>query len=55
MIKFLDLQKITCRHLEEIREAANSVIESGWFLQGEANQRFEQHYAKYIGTRHAVG
>lgn len=55
MIKFFDLQKITCRHFDEIREAATRVIESGWFLQGEANQRFEANYAKYIGTRYAVG
>ena len=55
MIKFLDLQKVTELHGIETQEAARRVIESGWYLQGEATRRFEQHYAAYIGTEHCVG
>lgn len=55
MIKYLDLQKITAMHGAEIKEAANKVIDSGWFLQGEANQHFEEDYSKYIGTKYCVG
>lgn len=54
MIKLLDLQKITAEHAEEYKAAVNRVIDSGWFLQGEENKRFEQHYAEYIGTRNCV-
>ena len=42
-------------HGEEIREAARRVIDSGWYLQGEENAQFEQHYAEYIGTKYCVG
>lgn len=55
MIKFLDLQKVTAKYSEEIHEAVRRVVDSGWYLQGEENKRFESDYAKYIGTRHAVG
>jgi dTDP-4-amino-4,6-dideoxygalactose transaminase len=55
MIKFLDLQKITEKYTNEIHEAVNRVVDSGWYLQGEENKRFEQHYAEYIGTKYCVG
>lgn len=42
-------------HLDEITAAANQVIESGWYLKGEATRSFEEHYAKYTGTRYCVG
>ena len=46
MIKLLDLQKITVERAVEYKAAAERVIDSGWFLQGEENKRFEQHYAE---------
>ncbi len=55
MIKFLDLKKITESHGAEIGEAVSRVIRSGWYLQGEENRRFEQNFASFIGTGHAVG
>ena len=54
-VPFLSLQDVTAMHGEEIREAARRVIDSGWYLQGKENERFEQHYAEYIGTRYAIG
>lgn len=55
MIKFLDLQKITAKYADEIHEAVLRVVDSGWYLQGEENKRFEQHFAEYIGTKYCVG
>ena len=55
MIKFLDLQKITHKYSEEIHEAVNRVVDSGWYLQGKENEKFEADYAQYIGTQYAVG
>lgn len=55
MIKFLDLQKVTKIHSEEINEAVNRVVNSGWYLQGKENEQFEQHYAEYIGCKYAIG
>ena len=55
MIPFLELKQVTAAHAEEIYEAVRRVIDSGWYLQGEENARFEKDYAAYIGTRHCVG
>lgn len=55
MIKFLDLQKITQKYSEEIHEAIDRVVDSGWYLQGKENEKFEVNYAGYIGTKYAVG
>ena len=55
MIKFLDLEKVTASHGDEINQAVSRVVNSGWYLQGKENETFEKNYADYIGTRHAVG
>lgn len=55
MIKFLDLQKITQKYSGEIREAVNRVVDSGWYLQGKENEKFEADYSRYIGTKYTVG
>lgn len=55
MIKFLDLQKITQKYSDEIHEAVNRVVDSGWYLQGKENERFEANYSAYIGTKYTVG
>lgn len=55
MIKFLDLKKITSLHKDEVKESVGRVIESGWYLRGEATKQFEEAYAQYIGTKHCVG
>jgi len=55
MIKFLDLQKITAKYAGEIHEAVKRVVDSGWYLQGEENKKFEIEYASYIDSKHAIG
>ena len=55
MIKYLDLKRINDLHDAELREAVNKVLDSGWYLKGEATRRFETHYAEYIGSRFCVG
>lgn len=54
-IPFLSLKDVTALHGREIREAIEKVVESGWYLQGEANKNFEHDYAKFIGTDYAIG
>lgn len=54
MVKLLDLQAITMQHYDEYKVAAERVIESGWFLQGKENGKFEEHYAQYIGSENCV-
>lgn len=55
MIKFLDLQKITQKYSNEIHAAVNRVVDSGWYLQGKENEKFETNYAQYIGTKYTIG
>jgi dTDP-4-amino-4,6-dideoxygalactose transaminase len=55
MIKFLDLHKVTAKYADEIHEAVNRVVDSGWYLQGEENKKFESNYAEYIGTNYCIG
>jgi Predicted pyridoxal phosphate-dependent enzyme apparently involved in regulation of cell wall biogenesis len=54
-IPFLSLKDVTALHSEEINAAVARVVNSGWYLQGEENERFEQHYADFIGTKCCVG
>ena len=54
-IPFLSLKDITAKYADEIHEAVLRVVDSGWYLQGKENERFEQHYAEYIGTKHCIG
>ena len=55
MIPFLSLKEVTGLHASEIQEAVRRVVESGWYLQGQENARFEEHYAAYIGSKYCVG
>ncbi len=54
-VPFLSLKDVTNKYKDEIHEAALRVIDSGWYLQGNENQNFENNYAKYIGTKYCVG
>lgn len=54
-VPFLSLKDVTDKYKDEIHSAALRVIDSGWYLQGEENARFEKDYAGYVGTEHCVG
>lgn len=55
MIKFLDLQKINSLHKKDLLNAFNRVLDSGWYIMGEELKQFENDFAKYCGTKHAIG
>lgn len=55
MIEIFNLKRFTAAHAEEIQSAVRGVIDSGWYLRGEATKAFETAYANYIGTRYCVG
>ena len=55
MIPFLSLKDVTALHGAEINEAVTRVVNNGWYLQGKENERFEENYAKFIGTKYCVG
>jgi len=55
MIKFLDLQKINAQYEQELKIAANRVIDSGWYLMGKELEAFEQSYATLCNVEFALG
>lgn len=54
-IPFLSLKEVTELHGLEIKEAVLKVINSGWYLQGRANDHFEKNYADFIGSKFCIG
>ena len=54
-VPFLSLKDITAKYKEELHEAVLRVTDSGWYLQGNGNKKFEEDYASYIGTKYCVG
>ena len=55
MIDFLNLKKVTEKYSDEIHDAVNRVVDSGWYLQGSENEKFEKAFAEYIGTKYCIG
>lgn len=55
MIPFLSLKDVTDLHSLEINEAVTRVVNSGWYLQGQENGRFEANYSKFVGTEYTIG
>ncbi|MDC6389767.1 DegT/DnrJ/EryC1/StrS family aminotransferase [Maribacter sp. PR1] len=55
MIKFLDLQKINAHYAKGLKEAANRVIDSGWYLMGKELETFESNYNNFCGSGHTLG
>ncbi len=55
VIKFLDLQKINAQYSKELKEAANRVIDSGWYVLGKELEAFERNYASFCGTNSTLG
>jgi dTDP-4-amino-4,6-dideoxygalactose transaminase len=55
VIPFLDLKAINSRHKTEIQEAISGVIDSGWYILGEAVKQFEEAFVTYCGTKHCIG
>lgn len=54
-VPFLSLKDVTTKYHDEIHEAVGRVVDSGWYLQGNENARFEKDYAEFIGTKYCVG
>ncbi len=55
MIKFLDLEKINSRFRDEIDSRIKTILDKGWYLQGEENEIFAQNFAKFCGTKYCIG
>lgn len=54
MIPFLSLKQINNQYAEELKQVANEVIDSGWYLLGERVKTFEQKLSEFIGVKHTI-
>jgi dTDP-4-amino-4,6-dideoxygalactose transaminase len=50
-----DLRRHTADLRAEIIAAATRVVDSGWFVHGQACSAFEDAFAQYCGVRHCLG
>lgn len=55
MVPFLDMKARTAPLREEYMQAIGEIIDSGAFSGGPFVERFENEFAAYCGTRHAIG
>ncbi|QRK80802.1 DegT/DnrJ/EryC1/StrS family aminotransferase [Shewanella sp. LZH-2] len=55
MIKFLSLQQLNSRYMDELKDACNRVIESGWYILGNELESFEFEFASAIGVKNCIG
>ena len=55
MIPFLNLKEINNRFRDEIDSRIKTVLDKGWYLQGDENKLFAQNFAAYCGTKGFVG
>ena len=54
-VKFLDLKKINQLYKQELHDASERVIESGWYLLGKELEKFEKNYSLFCQTRFCLG
>lgn len=54
MIPYLDLKRLNAPYQQDILEAMQRVVGSGWYLFGHENETFARRWAEYVGTRHSV-
>lgn len=54
-LKFFDLQKMNLTRQKEIEEAIIRTVQSGWYIFGEAVERFEKSFAAYCGVKLCIG
>jgi dTDP-4-amino-4,6-dideoxygalactose transaminase len=55
MVKFLDLEKINAQYRQELKDACERVIDSGWYILGKEVESFEEEFASYCGAKYCLG
>jgi len=54
-IPFLDLKSLNAQYFNAYEKAFDTVVNSGWYIQGSECKAFEAEFAAYCGTKHAIG
>ena len=55
MIPFNDFKREFAEIGEEVSEAIQNVLKSGWFILGKETEKFEEEFSNYVGTKFGVG
>ncbi|WP_408098758.1 DegT/DnrJ/EryC1/StrS family aminotransferase [Peredibacter sp. HCB2-198] len=55
MINFLDIKAINGQYKEELKQAFNRVLDSGWYICGNELSSFEKEFASFCETTYAIG
>lgn len=55
MIPFLDLKSINNQYQNELKEACDRVIDSGWYIMGNELKSFEKNFSIHCGVKHTIG
>lgn len=55
MIPFLDLKKVNIQYQQELKDACSRVIDSGWYLNGNELNAFENEFSQYCQTNYCAG
>jgi dTDP-4-amino-4,6-dideoxygalactose transaminase len=55
MIHFNDFKREIAAIGEEVSEAIQNVLESGWYILGKETQKFEKEFSSYVGARFGIG
>ena len=53
-IPFGDFTPMHSEIRQEMLTTFEDVYDKGWFIGGEPCERFEEHFAAYVGARHCV-
>ncbi len=54
MIPFLNIKAINDRQKQELMQAFETVLDSGWLIMGNAVKTFEEEFASFCGTKHCI-
>lgn len=54
-IPYLPIKKITAMHRVEIHRTVSQTIDDGWYIRGKMVSKFENNYARYIGSNYCIG
>ena len=55
MIPYDQLAKVNLPYQVDFEKAFRGFLEKGWYIMGEALKHFEQQFAQYHQTKHAIG